>query len=167
MAYSVSWCVSNSQVGVVKWNEADWAKMRIFVQTNGILIKHKNTMRSFDKANCRQGVVSPVLAQFGIRSGPGISGNNFIRCAKNTDRWWWWWTIRLLRSSSPSSEPPPSLFVFSVAPEPGGVEWGLYWVVWQRSSSQDTLNLLTSHCCENKTQLLSWTILLSPDCANK
>ena len=58
----------------MKWNEADWAKMRIFVQTNGILIKHKNTMRSFDKANCRQGVVSAALAPFGVRSGLGRAG---------------------------------------------------------------------------------------------
>ena len=48
--------------------------MRIFVQTNRILIKHKNTMRSFDKANCRQGVVSAALAPFGVRSGLGRAG---------------------------------------------------------------------------------------------
>ena len=40
-------------------------------------------MRSFDKANCRQGVASSALAPFGLRSGlrSGISGNNSIRCA--------------------------------------------------------------------------------------
>ena len=56
--------------------------MRKFVQTNRILIKHKNTMRSFDKANCRQGVVSELSPHLvSGRAGPGISGNNSIRCA--------------------------------------------------------------------------------------
>ena len=47
--------------------------MRKFVQTNRILIKHKNTMRSFDKANCRQGVVSELSPH--LVSGRGWARN--------------------------------------------------------------------------------------------
>ena len=80
-------------------------------------------MRSFDKANCRQGVASAALAPFGLRSGlgSGISGNNSIRCAHDRTQSRAEDNNQSLGSLSPSSSPPLSLFVFSVAQEPGEV----------------------------------------------
>ena len=125
-------------------------------------------MRSFDKANCRQGVVSelsPHLVSgrgWGGRAGPGISGNNSIRCAHDRTQSRGQYPVL-----SPSSSPPPSLFVFSVAREPGEVRGLLSGVAKVKQSGYSQPPHIALLWEQNSTfQLLSWTILIHDDILN-